>query len=108
MFRKTRREEDAEMRGKLTPSITSSKIFFVSIQRGRSVCYNKTEKKCQKILEFSKNRTVDLREGGLVLSPSVLSGKLSHGKFLSICCRGSKETSNDCSFVHFYLKKKSV
>lgn len=102
MFRKTRREEDAEMRGKLTPSITSSKIFFVSIQRGRSVCYNKTEKKCQKILEFSKNRTVDLREGGLVLSPSVLSGQLSQGKFLTICGgRCGKKTGNDCSFVHF-------
>ena len=37
VFRKTRREEDAEMRGKLTPSTTSSKKFFVSIQRGRSV-----------------------------------------------------------------------
>ena len=53
-------------------------------------------------IRTQRSSYVDLGEGRLVVGPSVLSGQLSQGKFLTICGgRGGKKTGNDCSFVHF-------
>ena len=53
-------------------------------------------------IRTQRSSYVDLGEGRLVVGPSVLSGQLSQGKFLTICGgRCGKKTGNDCSFVHF-------